>query len=147
MPPVVTSAPTVAEEVPLVPPPATIDDVLALLAQAPEPILATEDNGRTWSALGPGLRAEQALRVYAAPDDAWWVSLARGGLMRYDDASRDPILALKRADRLDLVPAFARWMQRPGVELLAEADLIVPVPLHRSRLWQRRFNQSALLAR
>jgi len=58
--------------------------VLAVLAHAPEPILATEDNGRTWSPLGPGLRAEQALRVYAAPDDAWWVSLARGGLMRYD---------------------------------------------------------------
>ena len=68
-------------------------------------------------------------------------------LMRYDEASRDPILALKRADRLDLVPAFARWMQRPGAELLAEADVIVPVPLHRWRLWQRRFNQSALLAR
>jgi photosystem II stability/assembly factor-like uncharacterized protein len=58
--------------------------VLAVLAHAPEPILATEDNGRKWSALGPGLRAEQALRVYAAPDDAWWVSLAHGGLMRYD---------------------------------------------------------------
>ena len=58
--------------------------VLALLAHAPEPILATQDDGRTWSGLGPGLRAEHALRVYAAPDDAWWVSLARGGLMRYD---------------------------------------------------------------
>jgi len=58
--------------------------VLAVLAHAPEPILATEDNGLTWLPLGPGLRAEQALRVYAAPDDAWWVSLARGGLMRYD---------------------------------------------------------------
>jgi photosystem II stability/assembly factor-like uncharacterized protein len=58
--------------------------VLAVLAHAPEPILATEDDGRTWSPLGPGLRAEQALRVYAAPDGAWWVSLARGGLMRYD---------------------------------------------------------------
>ncbi|HEY2446462.1 MAG TPA: ComF family protein [Rhizomicrobium sp.] len=68
-------------------------------------------------------------------------------LMRYDETSRDPILALKRADRLDLVPAFARWAQRPGKELLADADIIVPVPLHRWRLWQRRFNQSALLAR
>ena len=58
--------------------------ILAVLAHAPEPILATEDDGRTWFPLGPGLRAEQALRVYAAPDDAWWVSLARGGLMRYD---------------------------------------------------------------
>ena len=67
-------------------------------------------------------------------------------LMRYDEASRDPILALKRADRLDLVPAFARWIERPGRELLADADLIVPVPLHRRRLWRRRFNQSALIA-
>jgi ComF family protein len=67
-------------------------------------------------------------------------------LMRYDDASRNPILALKRADRLDLVPAFARWIERPGRELLDAADLIVPVPLHRERLWNRRFNQSALIA-
>ena len=62
--------------------------VLAVLAHAPEPILSTEDNGRTWLPLGPGLRAEQALRVYAAPDDAWWVSLARGGLMRYDSGKK-----------------------------------------------------------
>jgi ComF family protein len=68
-------------------------------------------------------------------------------LMRYDEASRDPILALKRADRLDLVPAFARWLRQAGHQLLAEADLIVPVPLHRWRLWRRRFNQSALVAR
>jgi photosystem II stability/assembly factor-like uncharacterized protein len=58
--------------------------ILAVLAHAPEPILATEDDGRTWFPLGPGLRAEQALRVYAAPDNAWWASLARGGLLRYD---------------------------------------------------------------
>jgi photosystem II stability/assembly factor-like uncharacterized protein len=58
--------------------------ILAVLAHAPEPIVATEDDGRTWFPLGPGLSAAQALRVYAAPDDAWWVSLARGGLMRYD---------------------------------------------------------------
>jgi ComF family protein len=30
--------------------------------------------------------------------------------------------------------------------LLADADTIVPVPLYRSRLWSRRFNQSAMLA-
>lgn len=71
--------------------------------------------------------------------------LARA-LMRYDDASRNPILALKRADRLDLVPAFARWLERPARELLDQSDLIVPVPLHRGRLWRRRFNQSALIA-
>ncbi|HXL99201.1 MAG TPA: ComF family protein, partial [Rhizomicrobium sp.] len=53
---------------------------------------------------------------------------------------------LKRADRLDLVPAFARWLERAGRDLLAEADILVPVPLHRRRLWSRRFNQSALMA-
>jgi len=67
-------------------------------------------------------------------------------LMRYDTASRDPILALKRADRLDLVPAFARWLASSGRELIDQADIIVPVPLHRRRLWRRRFNQSALIA-
>lgn len=66
--------------------------------------------------------------------------------MRYDDASKGPILALKRADRLDIVPAFARWLARSGRSLIEEADLIVPVPLHRTRLWSRRFNQAALLA-
>ncbi len=68
-------------------------------------------------------------------------------VLRYDDASRKPILALKHSDRLDLVPAFGRWLDRAGRELLAQSDLIVPVPLHRLRLWKRRYNQSAELAR
>jgi len=37
-------------------------------------------------------------------------------------------------------------MAAAGAELLADADVIVPVPLYRSSLWSRRFNQSALLA-
>lgn len=64
----------------------------------------------------------------------------------YDDASRPLILAFKNRDRTDAVPAFARWMVRAGRPLLAEADLLVPVPLHWTRLWARRFNQAALLA-
>ena len=68
-------------------------------------------------------------------------------VMRYDEKSRGPILALKHADRLDLTPAFARWLERGGRALLDEADLILPVPLHPSRLWSRRYNQSAELAR
>jgi photosystem II stability/assembly factor-like uncharacterized protein len=55
-----------------------------VLAHAPESVLVTEDDGRAWSATGPGPRAEQVQRVYAAPDNALWVSLVRGGLMRYD---------------------------------------------------------------
>ena len=57
--------------------------VLAVLANASEPVLATEDAGRTWAPLGPGLRTEGLRRVYAMPD-GWWAALERGGLMRYE---------------------------------------------------------------
>lgn len=67
-------------------------------------------------------------------------------VLRYDEASRGLVLALKHADRTDLVPALARWMARAGGDLLAGCDLIAPVPLHWLRLFTRRFNQSALLA-
>lgn len=54
---------------------------------------------------------------------------------------------LKYGDRLDLARPLGAWMARAGADLLAEADLVVPVPLHRSRLWRRQFNQAAVLAR
>jgi ComF family protein len=66
---------------------------------------------------------------------------------RYSDVARDLVHLLKYGDRLDLAPPLGRWMARAGAELLQDADLLVPVPLHWSRLWQRRFNQSAALAR
>ena len=57
--------------------------ILAVLAHAPESIVSTDDGGKTWLPLGPGLRTEQMLRVYASPD-GWWASIEHGGLMRYD---------------------------------------------------------------
>ncbi|MBS9722408.1 ComF family protein [Tianweitania sp. BSSL-BM11] len=54
---------------------------------------------------------------------------------------------LKYRDRTDLAPWMARWMLRAGSELIGESDLIVAVPLHRRRFFQRRYNQSAELAR
>jgi len=65
----------------------------------------------------------------------------------YDDTSREPILKLKHADRLDLAPLFARWLSRAARDLLEEADAIAPVPLHPSRLLSRRYNQAAEIAR
>jgi ComF family protein len=65
----------------------------------------------------------------------------------YDEASRELILQFKHADRLDLAPLFCSWLRRAAPELLAEADAIVPVPLHRGRILRRRYNQAAELAR
>ncbi len=66
---------------------------------------------------------------------------------RYSDVARDLVHLLKYGDRLDLARPLGSWMARAGAELLADADALVPVPLHWMRLWQRRFNQSAMLAR
>jgi ComF family protein len=67
-------------------------------------------------------------------------------LFRYDDASKPLILAFKHGDRLDHTPAFTRWLERTGKPLLNDAEILVPVPLHRWRLWRRRYNQAAILA-
>jgi ComF family protein len=67
--------------------------------------------------------------------------------VRYDDVARTLVHALKYHDRTDLAPAMGRWMARAGEELLAEADVLVPVPLHWRRGWSRRYNQSGALAR
>ena len=66
--------------------------------------------------------------------------------VRFDDISRALVHALKYGDRLDLAPMMGRWLGQAGRELLAEADALVPVPLHWRRQWARRFNQSAMLA-
>ena len=57
--------------------------VMAVLANAPDGALATEDGGVTWSPLGPGLDSQKLLRVYAAPT-AWLAALEKGGFLRYD---------------------------------------------------------------
>lgn len=66
---------------------------------------------------------------------------------RFSDVARDLVHLLKYGDRLDLAAPLGGWMARAGRELLADADALVPVPLHWSRLFQRRYNQSAMLAR
>jgi ComF family protein len=65
----------------------------------------------------------------------------------YEGTTRELVHRLKFGDRLDLAQAMGGMMARSGAELLADADLIVPVPLHRWRLWRRRFNQAMVLAR
>ncbi len=65
----------------------------------------------------------------------------------YDKLARQLISSLKYGDRTDLAPWLAQWMVAAGNELIQDADVVVPVPLHQKRMLARRFNQSAELAR
>src|SRR5512140_529166 len=89
---------------------------------------------------GPGLLSMEAI------SDPPAYQRARAAV-RYDDVARTLVHALKYQDRTDLAPAMGRWMARAGRELLGEADVLVPVPLHWRRGWSRRYNQSGALAR
>jgi len=88
---------------------------------------------------GPGLLSMEAIA------DPPTYHRARAAV-RYDDIARKLVHALKYGDRLDLAPTMGRWMTRAGRELIADADALLPVPLHWRRQWARRFNQSAVLA-
>ncbi|HEV2387999.1 MAG TPA: hypothetical protein VGS20_12175 [Candidatus Acidoferrales bacterium] len=59
--------------------------VLAILSDAPDPVVATDDGGATWRPLGEGLRWQAVRRIYASPA-GWWAALDKGGLVRYDAA-------------------------------------------------------------
>ncbi len=87
---------------------------------------------------GAGIVSPGAL----ARPPAW--NRARGAV-RFDQNSRKLVHALKYRDRHETATLLASLMLRAGSSLLADADLLIPVPLYRSRLWRRRFNQSALL--
>ncbi len=64
----------------------------------------------------------------------------------YGGQGRRLVLALKHGDRTDLARPASAWMARVAEPLLRGKPLVVPVPLHWSRLLRRRYNQSALLA-
>ena len=65
----------------------------------------------------------------------------------YGGIIRRLIVRFKFEDKHEPLPLFIKLMRESGRRLLDDADVLVPVPLHRLRLLQRRFNQSALLAK
>jgi ComF family protein len=66
---------------------------------------------------------------------------------RFEDGpSRHLVHRLKYGDRMELARPLGAWMARAGTEILVESDLLIPVPLHRGRLFTRRFNQANALA-
>lgn len=65
----------------------------------------------------------------------------------FDDGPvRRLVHRLKYGDAPELARPMGRWMARAGADLLDRADVVAPIPLHRRRLFQRRFNQAAALA-
>lgn len=65
----------------------------------------------------------------------------------YGDKARKLLLGLKYYDRLDHVPAAARWMSRAAAPILQPDMLVAPIPLHWTRFLKRRYNQAAELSR
>jgi ComF family protein len=64
----------------------------------------------------------------------------------YNDTSRQLVLAIKHGGRVALAPMLARLIRARLPERVGPDWLVVPVPLHRWRLWRRGYNQAALLA-
>ncbi len=64
----------------------------------------------------------------------------------FDGPMRDLIHDLKFRDTHDARRLFGRWLSEAGADLIADADVIVPVPLAHLRLISRRFNQAQILA-
>jgi ComF family protein len=92
----------------------------------------------------PHPMGDDAICADCARDRSSW-DRARA-VLRYDKHSRRLVLALKHADRTHLARALGGWMRRAGAEVLDGADLVLPVPLHWTRLFARRYNQAGLLA-
>jgi ComF family protein len=88
---------------------------------------------------GPGILSMEAI----ADPPAFHRARA---VVRYDEIARKLVHGLKYQDRTDLAPMMGAWMARSAAELLSDADLLVPVPLHWKRGLSRRYNQSGELA-
>ena len=69
-------------------------------------------------------------------------------LLAYNETARFSVTQFKYHGRQEYAKAYARlWMSRRGEELLSlKPDCLLPVPIHRSRLRRRGYNQAALFA-
>ncbi len=63
----------------------------------------------------------------------------------YKGLARRLVLALKHGDRMDLARTAGPWLARCAAPMIHEDTVLVPVPLHRWRLFERRYNQAGLL--
>ena len=92
---------------------------------------------------GGAFRAERCAACLTSP---YAFGRARAACV-YDEHSRGLILRFKHADQPQFGRLFAHWIGRAASDLVADADAVVPTPLHPMRLLARRFNQAAEVAR
>lgn len=64
----------------------------------------------------------------------------------YNDISRHLVLCFKHGDMLQLSKLLSRWMHTAGKEIISRSDILIPVPLHFTRLMWRQYNQAAILS-
>jgi photosystem II stability/assembly factor-like uncharacterized protein len=93
----------------------------ALLANASDPVVATDDDGATWSPLGSGLESKSVRHLFSTPD-GWWIAASTGGLMRLDAASGKWIRAGTLAE-----PGQARLVPIAAADRRAKS---VAIPFH-----------------
>ncbi|MEO1045294.1 MAG: ComF family protein [Pseudomonadota bacterium] len=67
-------------------------------------------------------------------------------VVAYDDVSRAVVLRLKHAGRIGLAKLIAHFLASRIADMPVDT-LIIPVPLHRWRIWRRSFNQAQLIGR
>ena len=110
------------------------------------------DCWRTLEFLGSGGCSRCGIPLQATEAELCGACLARPprldrirSAVAYDDISSSIALRLKYGRKVGLARTMSRYMS-PLLTDLPEA-LLVPVPLHRSRLWRRGFNQSAIVAK
>lgn len=72
-----------------------------------------------------------------------WV--AGTAALAYEGVARKMVLSLKHGDRQDIAVPAAKWMAAAAKDYGTEDAMVVPVPLHWSRLLKRRYNQAAML--
>lgn len=90
----------------------------------------------------PGMLCPQCLADNSSP-----FRMNRSAV-KYDDSSKPLILNFKFRDHTENAPFLAHWLALSGKDIFqAGVDMIVPIPLHYTRLLKRRYNQSALLAK
>ncbi len=90
--------------------------------------------------LGPGLLSPECM----ADPPVW--NRARAVCSFDEGPARRLVYRFKYWDRMEVARPVGLWMARAGAELLEEADFLIPIPLHRTRLAMRRFNQAMSLA-